>query len=61
MSHLTVAHGDAAQVAQAHVELTQRLRVHGAIHGLCDGFVLMEKTAGGWRERHAFALAPIGR
>ena len=43
------------------MELTQRLRVHGAIHGLCDGLVLMEKTAGGWRERHAFALAPIGR
>jgi len=55
--HLTVAHGDAALAEAAHAELVQGLAAHGAIHGRCDAVVLLENSAGRWREMHAFTLA----
>ena len=54
--HLTVAHGDIAQVDHAQTELVARLRANGAIHSVCDRVVLLENTNGLWREMHAFAL-----
>ena len=57
--HLTVAHGSAAQADQAQAELEARLRANGAIHGMCASVLLLENTAGRWREMHTFELAAV--
>jgi len=55
--HLTVAHGSATEAAIAEAELVSSLALHGPIKSACSSLVLMENSAGTWRQMHVFPLS----
>ena len=55
--HITAAHGNPADAALAHRELTQQLAAQGPVRARCREVTLMEQVDGRWRARQAFALA----
>ncbi|KHK58437.1 hypothetical protein PI87_01345 [Ralstonia sp. A12] len=56
--HLTVAHGDAANAAEAEIELGHRLRNHDPVRAKCETLALLENTSGQWKTLHEFSLPP---
>ena len=54
--HLTVANGNASEAAIAATELEATMREHGPIYSSCSSVLLIENSAGRWKEMHAFAL-----
>ena len=54
--HLTVAHGNADEAAQAEVELRRRLDTRGGVQADCTSVVLVENSTGRWESMHVFAL-----
>jgi hypothetical protein len=54
--HLTVAHGNAAEVEVAAVELAAIIRTHGRIASSCASVALLENSSGHWRQMHVFNL-----
>lgn len=55
--HVTVAHGDEAQLCEIEVELRIALATAGGVRARCQEMVLIENSSGRWEELHSFALA----
>lgn len=54
--HLTVAHGDLQQAADAEAELSRTLQTRPDIHCHCKEVVLLENSTGMWRPMRIFEL-----
>jgi 2'-5' RNA ligase len=54
--HVTVAHGDEAQLCEIEIELRIALASGSAIRARCFEMVLIENSSGVWEEMHRFAL-----
>jgi 2'-5' RNA ligase len=55
--HLTVARGSSAEIEQADMTLTARLKAEGPVKAVCSAVTLIENSSGRWRPMQSFPLA----
>jgi 2'-5' RNA ligase len=56
--HVTVAHGDDAQLCEIEVELRIAMATGGIVRAHCSEMLLIENTRGSWQQMRRFALGP---
>jgi hypothetical protein len=54
--HVTVAHGDEAQLCEIEVELRIALAAGSPVRARCSDMVLIENSSGRWEEMRCFPL-----
>lgn len=59
--HLTVAHGDEAELRAAEIELRRKWPSTGVEVGSCTHASLIENSSGRWKSMHELALADAAR